>query len=247
MKTITSLDNSLIKKAVKIKNPRNRDNNKRCLVEGTRAVATFLQSPYTIARLYVTQAHLAWAQELCEERFIVLVGDQIMQKLSSAVTPSGVVGMFNIPEQLNVTELNEGIVLAQVQDPGNMGTLIRTATALNTTIVLVEGVNPYNQKVIQASAGTLAHARIIRCSWNELVSNRKKLKLGALVVAGGIPIEDIRHDSQPRLVIVGNEAHGLPHEWQNQCDEKITLPMPGGTESLNAAIAGSIALYLLHS
>lgn len=244
MKKLISPDNALVKKALKYKNPRNRDQLTRCIVEGLRAVETFLNSPYTLNRIYVTDKNLSWAQKNCPEASILLVSDQIMQKISSTTSPSGILAMFDIPEQKSLTELKSGIVLANLQDPGNVGTLIRTATALNQSIILIDGVNPYNPKVIQATAGTLAHAQLFRMSWEELVQKKGKLLLSALVVEGGTPIQEVQ-DMQQRLLVVGSEAHGLPEEWQKECDEKITLPMPGGTESLNAAVAGSIALYML--
>lgn len=246
MKIITSPDNALVKKALKYKDPRNREEHTRCLVEGSRAVETFLTSPYKLNRIYITQKNLAWAQAHCPEESIVMVSDQIMQKISSTTSPSGIVGAFDIPEERPLTELRAGIVLANVQDPGNVGTLIRTATALGQSVVLIEGVNPYNQKVIQATAGTLAQAHLFRTTWHELVKHKGSLSLSGLVVEGATPIQNIKDAQKPRLVVVGNEAHGIPAEWQKECDELITLPMPGKTESLNAAIAGSIALYMLY-
>lgn len=244
IKLISSADNALVKKALKYKEPRNRDQLQRCLVEGVRAVETFLSSSYTINRLYISQKNLGWAQQHCPQEAIVLVTDQLMQKLSSTVSPSGIIGLFDIPEPHPLSELQSGLVLANIQDPGNMGTLIRTATALNQCVVIIEGVNPYNPKVIQSSAGTIAHAKLFKMSWEELIGQKRDLQLAGLVVQGGLPIQQI--DSQrSRLLVIGNEAHGLPDVWEQQCDEKITLPMPGNTESLNAAVAGSIALYFL--
>lgn len=246
MKIITSPDNALVKKALKFKNPRNREEHARCLVEGSRAVETFLKSPYKLNRIYITQKNLEWAQTHCPEESIVLISDQIMQKISSTTSPSGIVGAFDIPEERPLSELRPGIVLANLQDPGNVGTLIRTATALNQSVVLIDGVNPYNQKVIQATAGTLAQAHLFRTSWQELVQHKGSLSIAGLVVEGATPIQKILDASKPRLIVVGNEAHGILPEWQKDCDELITLPMPGNTESLNAAIAGSIALYMLY-
>lgn len=246
MKIITSPDNTLVKKALKFKNPRNREDHTRCLVEGSRAVETFLKSPYKLNRLYITQKNLAWAKEQCPEESIVMVSDQIMQKICSTTSPSGIIASFDIPEEKPLSELRPGIVLANLQDPGNVGTLIRTATALGQSVVLIDGVNPYNPKVIQATAGTLAQAHLFRTTWDELVKHKGSLSLAGLVVEGATPIQNISDSQKPRLIIVGNEAHGIPPEWQTDCDELITLPMPGNTESLNAAIAGSIALYMLY-
>ena len=166
-----------------------------------------------------------------------------MKKMSTATTPSGLLGVFKIPPAPKIEYLGPGLVLAQISDPGNMGTLIRTALACGKqTIVIVEGTDPWSPKVVQASAGTIAQARIFNLDWKTLVAQKKTLKLYGLVVHNGKNIHTI--DRNHALIVVGNEAHGLPKEWAHNCDDLITLPMPGGTESLNAGVAGSIAAYL---
>jgi TrmH family RNA methyltransferase len=124
-----------------------------------------------------------------------------------------------------------------------MGTLIRSAIAMGIkSVVIVEGTDPWSPKVIQASAGTIIQANVFQIGWDQLIKNKKNLKLCALVVKGGKKPNQI--DFKDILLVVGNEANGIPDNWLSKCEEKMTLPMPGNTESLNAAIAGSIALYL---
>jgi TrmH family RNA methyltransferase len=135
--------------------------------------------------------------------------------------------------------------MVELNDPGNMGTLMRTCAALNKkTVVCVGGVDPYHPKVVQASAGTLGLLDIFQLSWVDVVhiANTNKLSLCGLIVRGGKQHTEISFDKT--LLIVGSEAHGLPIEYAQACDQTMTLSMPGKTESLNAAIAGSIALYL---
>lgn len=109
-------------------------------------------------------------------------------------------------------------------------------------VIIVQGCDPWSPKVIQASAGTIALVSIIQCSWEELIAKKGSTKLCALVVKDGYKPEDL--DLKKSLLVVGNEAQGLPEAWIGQCEQKMTIPMPGNTESLNAAVAGSIALYL---
>jgi TrmH family RNA methyltransferase len=168
-----------------------------------------------------------------------------MQKISSASTPSGILAIFKFPDlpSLSLDHNNPPLVLANIQDPGNLGTLLRSAAAFNKkNIILINGVDVWNPKVIQASAGTLALINIYQYTWPEVLILKKHFKLGALVIKEGKRPEEINYSKT--ILIIGNEAHGLPQEWQNECDIKITLPMPGGTESLNAAVTGSIMLYL---
>lgn len=242
MISITSLINPLVKQVVDLHDKKGRLHYQQCIVEGVRACQTFLKAGIPLYRLFVTETLLDAIPDQCQEHTLVLVTDRIMKKISTSNTPSGMLGIFGIPSALAPDALSPGLVLAQVQDPGNMGTLIRTAVALNKkSIVIVEGVDPWSPKVIQATAGTLALAHIFQWSWHELLQYKRQLSLCALVVTDGMSPEQL--DLQQSLLVVGNEAHGLPLAWQRDCDQKLTLPMPGGTESLNAATAGSIALY----
>lgn len=211
-----------------------------CLVEGLRCVTTFLHSKHVLRTLYLTDQALAQAPDLLKKCHYTLITQSDMEQISAATTPSGILAIFEITQ--TTAPLGPGIVLAQLQDPGNVGTLIRTAVALNRkTVVLVESVDPWSPKVIQSSAGTIAQAHIHELSWYALKKQKDSVPLLALVTQHGQP--PAAQDSAA-LFVVGNEAQGIPTAWIKECDEKITLPMPGNTESLNAAVAGSIALYM---
>lgn len=130
-----------------------------------------------------------------------------------------------------------------MSDPGNVGTLIRTAAAMNfKTIICVDSVDPYSPKVVQASAGTIGCINLMQLTWDEIIEKKADIPLVALIVSGGKSVSDISAHS---LLVVGSEAHGIWEQWLLDCDEKVTIAMPGKTESLNAAVAGSIAMYLL--
>lgn len=247
MKTITSIHNPLVVHATKLASRTYRTGSKEFIVEGKRACEPFLDSPYALVTLFITEEHHAWATERdIDEYKIIIVTPEIIKKITSTVTPSGIAAIFERPFLLQKPTLASGIVLANIQDPGNMGTLIRTATALNKQIIIIGGAHPFSPKIVQASAGALAHAQLFCMTWDELCAQAKEqnILLSALVVTGGKPIST-SDKKQQRFLIVGNEAHGIPNEWIADCDDAITLPMPGNTESLNAAVAGSIALYML--
>jgi TrmH family RNA methyltransferase len=125
-----------------------------------------------------------------------------------------------------------------------MGTLIRTAAAMDVkTVICIESTDPWSPKVIQASAGAIAQVNIISMNWHDLIAAKKDLPLFALVVDSTKKPEEVTNRNC--LLVIGSEAHGIPAEWISDCDEKVTIPMPGKTESLNAAIAGSIAMYVI--
>jgi len=242
METITSRKNEEIKAVAKLKMQKERKKRQLFVAEGFRVCKTICQSGLCPEKVYATKQKLEDAQKLTYEDKIVLVSDEVMSKISSATSPSGLLCLF--PIKIAPAEaISPGIVLSQVSDPGNVGTLIRTCAAMGfQTVVTIEGVDPWNPKVIQATAGTIANVAIFPWSWETLRKNKKDLQLIALVAKDGKSPEKI--DLTNALLVVGSEAHGIPEQWLNDCDEKLTLHMPGETESLNAAVAGSIALYL---
>lgn len=243
IKTIISPINPLIKHVVKLHSSKYRAQLQEFIAEGFRTISTIIKAGHPPITLFTVDEFLYDAQQLIDDEHIIVVTPSIMEKISTAQSPSGLLAIFRIPEQTSFDTLSSGVVLAQVTDPGNMGTLIRTAAAMNKkTVVCVETVDPWNPKVVQATAGAIGNVSIFRINWQDLMLNKKNIPLYALVPSEGKHPNNLNlHDA---LIVVGNESHGIPQEWIDQCDEKTTLPMPGNFESLNAAVAGSIALYL---
>lgn len=243
MKEMNSLTSEHVKSLVRLAtDARERKQQQQFIAEGMRTCQTLIKSGLTLNQLYVTDFMLEKAEQLAPLDKVTIVSDAVLNKISPSSTPSGLLALFAMPQVSNDEPLASGLVLCQISDPGNMGTLIRTCAAMGKkTVVIIEGVDPFNPKVIQATAGTIGFVNIVQCTWQELMKRKKTLKLAGLVVNAGKPMHTLSADS---LIVVGNEAHGLPTEYQKSCDELITLEMPGGTESLNAAIAGSIAMYV---
>lgn len=241
MKTIISIHNPEIKELVQLQQVKYRKQQRKFIAEGWRTCSTLIDAGFNPIQLYVTEAKQQEALSISSH--VTIVNDQVIKKISSATTPSGLVGIFPIPKEPLLYKLGQGVVLAQIQDPGNMGTLIRTAAALGLkSVVIIEGTDPWSPKVIQATAGTIAFVDIFECTWQELIKHKASIKLCALVVSDGNKPEELVF--KDTLLVVGSEAHGLPQTWIDDCEMQLTLPMPGGTESLNAAVAGSIAMYL---
>jgi len=243
MKQIISAQNPEIIAVAKLHTSKERAAQNKFTAEGIRTIATLIEGGYTPDVVYCTQELANEAQKIVAATIICLVNSAIINKISQSSTPSGIVAVFPIPSKLPWERLSHGLVLTQISDPGNMGTLIRSAAAMGVkSVVIIEGTDPWSHKVIQSTAGTIANVKIFQTNWPTLLKNKKNLMLCALVVAGGKKPEQI--ETKKCLLIVGSEAHGLPHEWIAECDEKVTIAMPGNTESLNAGVAGSIALYL---
>ncbi|MGE0206537.1 MAG: TrmH family RNA methyltransferase [Candidatus Babeliales bacterium] len=245
MKKITSRQNPEIINLAKLHDAKKRYTEKRFLAEGLRICQTLLEAEVKLLQIYVTEESIDKVDTFVDENLITIVSRPVMEKISAASTPSGIVGVFTLPKQPPFAQLDAGIVLADITDPGNMGTLIRTCIAMGKkTIVIVEGVDPWNPKVIQASAGTIGKATLFQCTWQELMDHKKNLALAALIVHGGSSLETI---DKKVLLVIGNEARGIRSAWLKECEQTITLSMPGNVESLNAAVAGSIAMYELWS
>ena len=243
MKKITSLVNLEIKAITALSKTKERYAQKKFVAEGLRTCSTLLEAKMKLVQLYVTEDQLPFVQKICTEQYITLVDIPVSKKISFSHTPSGITGIFEIPQEPLLSTLSEGIILYNISDPGNAGTLIRTCAAMNKkTAVFVEGVDPWHPKVIQASAGTIGFVNIFQVSWQSLVAAKNKLQLCALVASGGKKPDET--DFSDILFVIGNEAHGIPINVLKDCDTTLTLEMPGNIESLNAAIAGSIALYI---
>lgn len=251
MKKISSLQNTLIKQVKMLHDAKERRERGLFIAEGLRTIEGLLQGGIEFKNLFYTMQTAELAKQLSlqimhkwPKTSFILVEEAIMYKISTLTTPAQILAVLAIPKiQLSKSNLTTGVVLAQVSDPGNMGSLIRTTAALGyQTVVVVEGTDPWSPKVVQASAGALGKVNIFKISWAELVAHKNNLKLCALVVKNGLEPHNL--NLKDSLIVVGNEAQGLPEAWVEQCEQKMTIPMPGNTESLNAAIAGSIALYL---
>jgi TrmH family RNA methyltransferase len=238
---IESIDNPLVKEISKLKDKKNRNINQLFIAEGERVIKTFLEAGWQ-AKYYFcleTEKHL--------ETNAIITNQKVINKLSSLATPSGHIAVFSIPKY-TTKNIDSGIVAAQINDPGNLGTLLRTTAAFGfNTAVLVESCDPWSPKVVQSSAGALTKLDIQVMNWQDLIKYKTdKTKLIALVVDGKNLLDNLTYDKiNNYLLVVGNEANGIPDEWLKNCDESVTIKMKNNIESLNAAVAGSIALYIM--
>ncbi len=183
---------------------------------------------------------------------IVVLTETLFARLSSTMNPQGMALVVSAPDQSGAFPFEEGksryIVLEHLQDPGNMGTIIRMADAFDYTAVLFteDSVDPYNEKVLRASMGSCFHIPLIPFfdsrSVLEMLKAHKIPSIGAHLWG-----KDIRETSFPKCsaLWIGNEANGLSESTSSYCDILVKIPMPGRAESLNAASAASILGYLL--
>ena len=172
----------------------------------------------------------------------------VLERVADARTPQPVLAAVRMPRPRLDDVENTGVVvvLQDVKDPGNAGTIIRSADAAGASGVVFTGqsVDPFNPKTLRATAGSVFHLPIVVADLDEVV--RHAHDTGALVVAsvvrGGV---DHRHYdfTRPTVLLVGNEADGLSDEVVAQCDASVSITMAGASESLNAGVAASLLVF----
>ncbi len=235
---LSSPDNPRLKRVLRLRDSAERRESGLFVVEGRRAIEGMLECGLECVELLSVLSELPAAGLVPT----ATVDERVMKRLSSLAHAPGLLATFRIPAPAPIDRSAGGLVLAEVSDPGNVGTLLRCAGAFGfKQVVLCGGADPYGPKVVQAATGALGRVQL------SSVSHPAELEGGAalcgLVVTHGVSPKALQ--AGPRWLIVGNEAHGLSADWLAACTERLTLPMPGGTESLNAAVAGAIALYAL--
>ena len=238
-KRISSLSHDTVKHLVRLQKEKPyRYLTKTVLVEGKKLLLDLVQrrSPKEV---FITEEHL----NLFSKHNPTIISQAIAEKISDVVTPEGCFAEFDLPVNPSPAAISTGLVLDGVQDPGNVGTLLRTALAFDVrTILLIEpSCDPWNPKVIRAAKGSQFDLNILPCSWKDIPTNIP-LFVADLV---GDDIQIIPPQKE-WLLILGNEAKG-PKIPSSHSFHQITIPMSGPIESLNVAQAGAILLYTLGS
>ena len=224
-------------------------------VEGENLLFEAVRSGVRIERVFVADNRSApdWLPGGID---IVEVDRDVLRSAVDTLSPQGIAALVHPPEwrlQDVCRPDSAPLVLITVglQDPGNLGTLVRSAEAFGATCILTTSgtVSPWNSKAVRASAGSVFRVPVVRANADELLdAHRKGLRILAAVA------EDSREGAPPTgatdadltgacALMIGNEGCGLTDEWLGLATGRITIPMPGPVESLNAAIAGSLLLY----
>ena len=220
------------------------------LVEGKGPVKELLEfSPKSVQDFFVSQNFLDAHAEEIWLRDAVVVSDQIFRSMSDTSNPQGVIATAQIPSQ-ELSELNtpkKVVILSNVRDPGNAGTILRSADAFDFDAVIFadDSVDAWSPKVIRSAVGSHWHLPIISgISTVDAVAwaHQNSLHVVATDLSGG-EITNIKNISGVAWIL-GNEAWGLPKELADLADSRIRLKMSGRAESLNVASAATLAFYL---
>ena len=229
---ITSLDNPKIKLLMKLKMPKYRKKMGMFLVFGNHLVIEAKNKNLLIE-----------AYSIYEKEGYIQISESIMKKIIDNDTLISEIALCKLEEKNELT--NKILILDGIQDPGNLGTLLRTAHAFNfNTIVLGEGtVDLYNDKVIRASQGAIFKLNFRRENLINFIPSLNNYHIYGTDVVNGISLDDIKKDDNIAIVL-GNEGNGISPDVKKILNKNIYIEMED-TESLNVAIAGALIMYKL--
>ena len=226
-----------------------------CAIEGVRIVEEAIRSGLRFRTVVFSESAETLTARLMPQIGAhvetIVLPDKLFASIVASETPQGVAAMVHYkPSSIEdlVERLHVGpvVVLAGLQDPGNLGTIIRSAEAFGAAgLLLGEGtVSPFNQKVIRGSSGSLFRLPIVRTKLAEGLQRlrEKGVRLVATTSHKGVPLPEANLEGSI-AVLVGGEGAGVPRDWLGKADEVIAIPHAGQVESLNAGVAASIVLY----
>lgn len=249
MLEIESKNNNLFKEIKKLKEKKHRIKSNKYLIEGLRFVEEAIKSKVSIDSIIFTESFKEKNPDLFlkinDNIKLIQMNEALLKQLCSTENPQGIVGVINMQNK----ELKSGelvVLVDKVQDPGNMGTIIRTAHAAGAAgIVMTKGtVDIYNDKTLRSTMGSIFYIPIVEDDSLDFVKSLKKEGYKLVVSSLQGKNNFFEENLQGKVMIaVGNEGNGVSDEVYNIADIKVKIPMPGEAESLNVAVATSIMIY----
>ena len=254
MNIISSKDNELVKNIKKLKDKKYRDLENVYIVEGIKMVKEAILENASIKQIIICddceKSDLISKEMMYEiaKYDCIYVTNKIFKYITEVQTPQGVMAIIEKNNKDKEINYNEDIIVAldDIQDPGNLGTILRTVDSIGLSQILVSKgtADPYNPKVVRSTMGAIYRVKVIECdNLKETLKEIKKNKFKILVTSldDSKSVYDIKY--YKKVIVIGNEANGVEEEIVKLADEKIKIPMLGKTESLNASVAAGIILY----
>lgn len=251
MKEVTSINNQMIKSLKKLREKKYRDSLSKYLIEGLNLFKEALKTKQDIVAICINSSskNISSFESMMSEELkarTILIPDEIFRTLSETVNPQDILAVIHKEYHDIKGAKNRFVILDQLQDPGNVGTIIRTAEAAGFDgIIAVKGTaDIYSSKVIRAAAGSLFRIGILEAIDSEEVLEylqRKNVKLYAC--DGDAKTEYVNADLKQNIgIVIGNEGNGISAPFLKNSNT-ISIPMKDDTESLNAAVAAGIVIY----
>lgn len=235
----TSVNNPKIKQLSKLKTKKYRDQEKLFLVEGKHLVKEAYDSGY-LKELFLLE-NINYDLDI-ETNYIT---KPVLNYLTNVETSTGIIGLCKLKDMK--LKGNKLLILDSIQDPGNLGTIIRSSVAFNIDTIIINDkcADPYSDKVIRSSQGMLFKTNIIKRNLSDFLKEIKgQIPIYGTKVTGGKILKDLEKN-QKFAIIMGNEGQGVSEELLKLCDDYLYIPMNKDCESLNVGVATSIILYEL--
>ena len=254
MQTISSKDNELIKHIKKLKDKKERDLSNEYIIEGIKLIQEAIQENAKIKQIIICddcEKTESIPKDLMYEiakQECIYVTNKVFDSITEVMNPQGILAIIEKQSKEIQIDDKQDIILAldDIQDPGNLGTILRTADSIGLTQILVSKgtADCYNPKVVRSTMGAIFRVKIIECE--DLVKILKEIKKHKFeIVVSSLQTDNSIYDINyhKKVIVIGNEANGVKREIQDLADKKIKIPMLGKTESLNASVATGIILY----
>ena len=247
---ITSLDNPSVKEARSLQDKKFRRFYGKFLIDGEKLVFEAVCGACEIDKIFVDNEKIANFDYILSkfDGKVIKTTSKIISSISESKTPQGIIAEVTLPEtgEFSPEKNYPFIILDRIQDPGNLGTIIRTAAATGfETIVLIDTVDAYSQKVIRSSSGGILYLDIFRMSEKEIISYCTKNDIELLVAdMDGVNIFNTEINNTNFALVIGNEGQGVSDNFK-EMGRSISLPMKSQMESLNAGVSASVLMYVL--
>ena len=236
MKIITSKDNELIKHIKKLKDKKYRDENKEYVVEGIKMIEEAIQEKCQIKQIIICDdcektSNISKEQMYEIARYeCIYVTNKVFESITGVVNPQGILAVIerNNEKQENIRSEEIIVALDDIQDPGNLGTILRTVDSIGLTQILVSKgtADVYNPKVVRSSMGAIFRVNIIECEdLKQTLKNLQKQNYEIVVTSlqGKNSIYEINYNK--KIIVIGNEANGVQKEIQEMANKKVKIPM----------------------
>jgi len=244
-----------IKQLTRLSTKKGRNEYGLYLIEGLRIIQSALRAQAPINSVFVTtRFEESVNYQSLSNRFNKilkpeLIDEKTMKQITQTVTPSGILAVCSLPKitELPSTIASNWLYLDKIADPGNLGTLLRSAAWFGTTQVALSPhcADPFNPKVMRGGMGAHFSLQMVtNCNLRQFKSS-DHLIIGA--DHRGMSIVDFNNNAKDWVLVIGSEAHGISKENSNHIEYSLSIPANGSGNSLNAAVAGSIMLYYLNN
>lgn len=247
IETITSRKNPLMIHVKKLLTSRSyRVKSGQYAADGTKLLEEAVRWGAEVETVIATKGAVSFP--LPENVRYVEVPEDVMKSVSLMEAPQGAIFICCLPEKKPLVLPKKCLILDGLQDTGNIGTILRTADALNLPVVLTaDCADPYNPKTVRASMGAVFRSAVIPAEREEIITFCKSNGIPLYVTALSERAEDIRNAELNGAVVIGNEGNGVSKAFLEQADKELIIPMNSRCESLNAAVAAAIVIWQMNS